>query len=114
MFNEDLQTQINHLEKILAKSSAITEILMKASELNLPNWYLGAGAIAQTVWNELHGYPLDQGIKDCDLVYFDQDIRSETQDLYIQKSKELFTSLPVQVEATNEARVHWPKVVWLL
>jgi uncharacterized protein len=110
MLNEDLQTQIDYLEKVLAKSNTIAEILKKAPDLSLPNWYLGAGAIAQTVWNELHGYPLDQGIKDCDLVYFDPDVSSETQNFYRQKCKELFASLPVEVEITNEARVHlWYK-----
>jgi hypothetical protein len=110
MFNEDLQTQIDYLESILAKSNIIAEILKKAPNLSLPNWYVGAGAIAQTVWNELHGYPLDQGIKDCDLVYFDKDISPETQTMYIQKAKELFASLLVEVEVTNEARVHlWYK-----
>ena len=110
MSNEDVQTQIDYLESILAKSNIIAEILKKAPNLSLPNWYVGAGAIAQTVWNELHGYPLDQGIKDCDLVYFDKDISPETQNMYIQKGKELFASLPVEVEVTNEARVHvWYK-----
>lgn len=110
MFNEDPQTQIDYLEKILAKSNTIAEILKKAPDLNLPNWYLGAGSIAQTVWNELHGYPLDQGIKDCDLVYFDPDTRPEAQDVYIEKGKKLFASLPITVDITNEARVHvWYK-----
>jgi len=55
-------------------------------------------------------YPLDQGIKDCDLVYFDPNVSSETQNFYRQKGKELFASLPVDVEITNEARVHlWYK-----
>jgi len=57
MFNEDLQTQIDYLEKVLAKSKTIAEILKRAPDLGLPNWYAGAGAIAQTVWNELHDYP---------------------------------------------------------
>lgn len=41
-----------------------------AAELSLPNWYLGAGAVAQTVWNVLHGYHASDGVKDYDLVYF--------------------------------------------
>src|SRR5215471_11997704 len=106
MLNEVVKTQIDYLEGILAKSTVIAEILNKAPHLSLPNWYVGAGAIAQTVWNELHGYPLDQGITDCDLVYFDTDISPETQNMYIQKGKELFASLPLDVEVTNEARVH--------
>jgi uncharacterized protein len=84
----------NLLESVLAKSKTIAEVLKKAPDLHLPNWYVGAGAIAQTVWNELHGYPLDHGLKDCNLVYFDGDISSETQNVYRQRSHELFASLP--------------------
>jgi hypothetical protein len=110
MFHEDLHTQIDYLESVLAKSEIIVVVFKKAPNLNLPNWYLGAGAIAQTVWNELHGYPLDHGLKDCDLVYFDFDISSEIQNVYRQRGKELFASLAVEVEITNEARVHvWYK-----
>ena len=70
MSHEDLHTQIAYLENVLAKSKTMTEILKKTPDLRLPNWYVGAGAIAQTVWNELHGYTLDHVLKDCDLVYF--------------------------------------------
>jgi uncharacterized protein len=110
MFNRDLQIQIDYLEKILAKSKTISTVLELAPQLELPNWYLGAGAICQTVWNELHGFPLEQGIKDCDLVYFDEDTNAQAQDRFIHKGKELFANLPLEVELTNEARVHlWYK-----
>lgn len=33
---------------------------------------MGAGAVAQTVWNLAHGFDAALNIKDCDLVYFDQ------------------------------------------
>jgi hypothetical protein len=94
------------LERILAKSQTVMEVLRKAPAVDLPDWYVGAGAIAQTVWNTLHRYPLDHGLKDCDLVYFDPDLRAEAQDAYRQRASELFATLPVEVELTNEARVH--------
>lgn len=110
MFDKDLQTQIDYLEKTLAKSKTVSKVLKLAPQLGLPNWYLGAGAICQTIWNELHEFPLDHGIKDCDLVYFDTDVSAEVQDRFIQKGKELFAELPIEVELTNEARVHlWYK-----
>jgi hypothetical protein len=104
--NQDLQSQIDHLETILAQSEVIKEVLARAPSLNLTNWYLGAGAVAQTVWNDLHGYPLTQDIKDCDLVYFDPDTSYEAEDAYIKKGERLFAGLPVEVEIRNEARVH--------
>lgn len=110
MFNRDLQTQVDYLEKVLAKSKPVSKVLELAPKLELPNWYLGAGTICQTVWNELHGFPLEQGIKDFDLVYFDPDTSAEAQNRFIQKAEGLFAELPVEIELTNEARVHlWYK-----
>ena len=106
MFNKDLQVQIDYLEKTLAKSAVIHRVLELAPQLELPDWYLGAGAVCQTVWNELHGFPLEKGIKDCDLVYFDPDTSYEAEDKYIQAAAKLFKGLPVEVEVRNEARVH--------
>ncbi len=102
--------QIRYLEKVLAKSNTVSKVLELAPQLELPNWYLGAGAICQTVWNELHGFSPEQGIKDLDLVYYDPDTSAEAQDKFIHKGNELFANLPVAVELTNEARVHvWYK-----
>lgn len=110
MFNKDLQAQIDYLEKTLAKSNNVSEILIRAPKLGLTNWYLGAGTVTQTVWNELHGFPLDYGIDDCDLVYFDKDTSPEAQDRFIEAGKRLFADLPIKVDITNEARVHlWYK-----
>src|SRR5579875_120209 len=106
MFNKDLQTQIDYLESMLAKSSTIAEILKRAPDLHLQNWYVGAGAVVQTVWNELHGFELTRGIEDCDLVYFDTDTRYEAEDRYIREGRALFQDLRIEVEIRNEARVH--------
>jgi uncharacterized protein len=87
-----------------------SKVFELAPRLQLPNWYLGTGAVCQTVWNELHGFPLEQGIKDCDLVYFDADTSTEAQENFIQKGKALFAGLTIEVEITSEARVHlWYK-----
>lgn len=51
----------------------MTALLERAPSLDLPDWYLGAGCIAQTVWNARHGFDLTFGIKDDDLVYCDPD-----------------------------------------
>jgi uncharacterized protein len=105
-FNTNLNFQITYLEKVLSKSATISGVLARAPELGLPGWYLGAGAVAQTVWNELHGFPLDTGIEDADLVYFDPDLSYPAEDAFIQRGRQLFGSLAVAVEIRNEARVH--------
>lgn len=95
------------MEKILLQSPLIIELLKLTPKLDLPNWYLGAGCIAQTVWNKFHDLDLITGIKDCDLVYYDSsDLSYEAEDVYIQKGKKLFKNLSNPFEIINEARVH--------
>ena len=104
--NKDLQKQINTLEEVLTKNKIVKKILELALKLEMPNWYLGAGCIAQTVWNLEHNFALANGIKDCDLIYYSSDISIEAQNTYIQKGKEIFKDMPIPVEIVNEGRVH--------
>ena len=104
-YNQDLRTQIDCLEQILGQNKVIKEILKLAPKLQMPNWYLGAGCIAQTIWNKLHGFDLNYGIKDYDLVYYDSsNLSAKEEELHIQKGKKLFKDIPVEIK--NEARVH--------
>jgi uncharacterized protein len=104
--NQD-QKQIVLLEKILLQNKIIKKILKLTPELMIPNWYLGAGCIAQTVWNFQYGFDLEKGIKDYDLVYYDSsDLSYEAEDIFVQHGKKLFKNISGQVEIINEARVH--------
>lgn len=106
-YNKDIQKQIDLLEQVLLQNPVVAEILKLAPRLEMPHWYLGAGCVAQTVWNRLHGFDLTNGIKDCDLVYYDSsDLSYEAEDVYIQKGKKLFKNIPKPVEIINQARVH--------
>jgi hypothetical protein len=104
---KDNMTKTEQLLQMLEKNKSVQLILERAKELNMPNWYLGAGGIVQTVWNIKHGFDPEYGIKDYDLVYYDaNDISYEAEDVFIQKSKEVFKEIPVLVEIKNQARVH--------
>lgn len=93
--------------QILERNKSVQEILELTSELKMPNWYLGAGGIAQTVWNDRHGFNPENGIKDYDLVYYDAyDISYEAEDVFIKNGKELFKNILIPVEIRNQARVH--------
>ena len=103
-------TQTEQLMQMLEKNKSVQFILEHAEELDMPNWYLGAGGIVQTVWNVTHGFDPENSIKDYDLVYYDADTSPEAQDVFIQKGKKLFRDIPVPVEIVNEARVYlWYK-----
>lgn len=95
------------LLQILECNESVQRILERAGGLNMLNWYLGAGGIAQTVWNVKHGFYPENGIKDYDLVYYDaNDTSYEAEDKIIQRGAEIFKDISVLVEIRNQARVH--------
>jgi len=103
----DNMTKTEQILQILERNESVQKILERASKLKMPNWYLGAGGVVQTVWNVRHGFNSENGIKDYDLVYYDaNDTSYEAEDRFIQKGKEMFNDIPVLVEIRNQARVH--------
>lgn len=101
------EQDVDRLDRALKLNSAITAILDRVPPLKMKNWYLGAGCISQTVWNEMHGFPPGAHIKDYDLIYFDEsDLSYEAEDSNIKAAGEAFRDLGVAVEVKNEARVH--------
>lgn len=102
-----LEDQITALEAAVRCNPNVVAIMSWARELGLPSWYLGAGAIAQTVWNELHGFDPTHGIKDYDLVFFDPHDLSSDAELSIEAAaRRDLHDLGVNVDVKNEARVH--------
>jgi len=101
-------TQENELIGILLQNKTIVDILERALELNLPNWYLGAGAVAQTIWNYKSNLDLNHGIEDYDLVYFAANLADGEQTDLNMRAKKLFSE--VNVDFVNQATVHlWYK-----
>jgi hypothetical protein len=91
----------------LVLSNAINrEILTRLPALGLGDAWLVSGALFQTVWNRLTDRPVDYGIKDYDIFYFDLDISYEAEDDFIARAKTVFGDLRGAVEVRNQARVH--------
>jgi hypothetical protein len=84
------------------------QVLSVARRLCLPDWLVFSGAVYQPVLNHLTGRPLDYGIKDYDLGYFDaSDVSYEAEDAVIRRVKAAFDEpLRSMVEVRNQARVH--------
>ncbi len=103
----DLASQVAALDGLLRASPVVGPLLDAFVGWGLPGCYVGAGAVAQTVWNAAHGFALDVGVKDADVVYFDPDDLSadaeQRAEHLVQRS---VPSLGVAVDVTNEARVH--------
>lgn len=56
---------------ILKQNKNLMTILDYISELRLPNFYIAAGSVFQTIWNYYDNKPLNFGIKDIDIIYYD-------------------------------------------
>jgi hypothetical protein len=82
-------------------------ILARWHHLDLPNAWLVAGCLFQTVWNLQAGLTPESGIKDYDIFYFDPTNLSETAEAEVQaRTASLLGDLGVTIEVTNQARVH--------
>ena len=96
------------LKAILSATPPLMRVLSVARRLCLPDWLVFSGAVYQPVLNHLTGRPLDYGIKDYDLGYFDaSNLSYEAEDAVIRRVKAAFDEpLRSMVEVRNQARVH--------
>src|ERR1700731_4876164 len=96
------------LTAIVRSMPPLMWVLSVARHLSLPDWLVFSGAVYQPVLNHLTGRPLDYGIKDYDLGYFDaSDLSYEAEDAVIRRVKAAFNEpLRSMVEVRNQARVH--------
>lgn len=93
--------------ELVQRNGTVREVLRRAEVLDLPNWYLTAGCLFQTVWNVLDGHDPERGIQDYDLLYFDAaDLSWEAEDAVIRRCADAFAGCGGEVEVRNEARVH--------
>lgn len=101
------RTAVDRLVDHLRGSSVLWECLERLAGLGLPRWYLGAGCVAQTVWNATHDKPPAADISDYDIVYFDAgDLTEAGENAVATRVKNAMAGLPVAVDVKNQARVH--------
>jgi hypothetical protein len=82
-------------------------ILDRWDALALPDGWLVAGCLFQTVWNLASGWLPTADIQDYDLFYFNADDLSDEGERRMQAHVEaVLGDLGVTLEATNQARVH--------
>ena len=102
-----LHRQIQYLDEALKQNPVAQAALAVGADLALPDWYLGAGGVAQTVWNLRHGFNPGGGIKDYDLVYFDPDDLSPEAEARVEAGvASRLSGFDVRVDTKNQARVH--------
>ena len=82
-------------------------ILDRWSMLALPDGWLVAGCLFQTVWNLQAGRSPEADIKDYDVFYFDPaDLTEEGESAVQARINGLLCDLGVTIEVSNQARVH--------
>lgn len=85
----------------------IAALLDGFAMIGLPDAWLVAGALAQTVWNARAGMPPGHGIADIDLVYFDPDDRTKAAEAAHEARLSIgFPGLAARLDVKNQARVH--------
>ena len=81
-------------------------IVQELRDSALPDAWIVAGCLTQTVWNAQTGRPLDNGIGDYDIFYFDLDTSWSAEDAVIVDMQRRLGHLKVKIEVRNQARVH--------
>lgn len=98
---------------ILKQNKELMSMLNYIEKLKLPNFYIAAGSIFQTIWNYYDNKPLNYRIKDIDIIYFNKnDLSVETDLNYYKKIKEYSDKnhYNYEIDVSNEARMHlWKK-----
>ncbi|MGJ4948579.1 nucleotidyltransferase family protein [Bradyrhizobium sp. HKCCYLS20291] len=75
-------------------------------EMALPDAWLVAGCLTQTVWNVRTRRSVGHGINDYDIFYFDPDTSWDAEDVVIRRIASRLDHVDAKVEVRNQARVH--------
>ncbi len=104
--DEELSRQIKALQEALRYNRPLCRVAEESEGFGLTDYYLGAGCIAQTVWNYQNGNPPMHGIDDIDFVYYDGDLSQEAENAVADAVRTRFADCPLRIDVKNEARVH--------
>ena len=95
------------LEALILASPILGPMTHRWSAIALPDGWLVAGALAQTVWNSLFGFAPEHGLKDVDIVYFDgADLSEAGEKRHEERVRDQFAGSAARIDVKNEARVH--------
>ena len=92
---------------IVLRNETVRRLADLLAGLELPDSYVAAGCLCQTVWNHMSGFPPSHGVTDYDVLYCDlEDLSWEGEDRIIRRCTAAFADLDVDVQVRNQARVH--------
>lgn len=96
---------------IIKQNKDLMLILNYIESLNLPNFYIAAGAVFQTIWNYYDNKPLNYNIKDIDIIYYNPNNLSKEDEKKLECNiSQYFKDMNYEFDVHNEARMHlWKK-----
>lgn len=97
------------ISRLIRSDEWRTNVLNVAEQLDLPNWWIGAGFLRNLIWDTIEGN-VPQQERDVDLVYFDKDAIDPNEHWAIDWSitDKLKTEAPfAEWEVRNQARMHY-------
>ena len=106
---KSIKEQNEIIISILKRNKELMSILTYVEKLKLPNFYISAGSIFQTVSNNYDNKPLNYWIKDIDIIYFNKkDLSVDTDLMYYRKVKAFADKQKYnyEIDVSNEARMH--------
>ena len=90
--------------RLLRTNPDLATLLDAIADIALPDAWLVAGALTQTVWNHLHHFPPRHGIHDIDLIYHDPaDLSAGSEAAHEARLRRRFG---LNLDVKNQARVH--------
>ena len=110
---ECIDDQNKRFITILKKNKDLMKVLNFLDSLNLPNFYIVAGSVFQTIWNYIDGKKLNNNINDIDILYYDKNNLTKEYEEDLERKIILFLKsegLNYEIDLHNEARMHlWKK-----
>lgn len=92
------------VEKLVRSDPWMMKVLAAAEELNLPDWWIGAGFLRNKIWDAMEEVS-NYDRTDVDLVYLDPiDLTPESENAYDKVLGRLFPD--AKWETCNQARMH--------
>ena len=98
------ERDVARLTGLLLREPWFARALGAVAASGLPDAWIGAGAIRDVVWGQLHGEFSPDLVRDVDVAYFDPADLSAERDVKAQETLALLADLPWG--ATNQAAVH--------
>lgn len=101
----------NDFIDIIQKNKVLLEVFDALETIGIRDYYIGAGVIAQTIWNYKTNKDICYGISDVDIVLYDSNHLDQSYEIDIQEQLlRVLGDFPLWLDVKNQARVHlWYK-----